>query len=466
LKAAGRKEAEDLLTNSNDSKDLSNPETRKKEVKIMVFARLVFMSFVFLGFLGIQSPLWSQETRPAPLKLSDLIEEAVSKNPDIIAAKSKWEVTRERPLQAGSLDDPMIGLGIINLPTNNFSFRTEDMTQKEISITQRFPYPGKRSLRVEAAEKEAEAGLWDYEEIKIKISRDLKAAYHELAFVNKAIGVTEKNREILKLLNKIAETKYSLGEGIQLDLLKSQVDLSKMLGELITLNQTKRSLKSRLNTLLQRPPFAPLGEPEEMALVKISSEPEELLKEAEEKRPMLQSAKRMIEKNKAGLRAAEKDYYPDFEVKFSYGQRDDGPNGRRSDMVSAMVGFNIPFWYKSKQAKRVSESQKEIQSAQDQYHALANEIRYLVSEKLTEIERTEEQIVLLKTGIIPQATLALDSALQAYRVNKVDYLTLLDNLMTLFRYEIQFYRLLADQRKSVVEIEGALGRSLPEEKKG
>jgi outer membrane protein TolC len=352
------------------------------------------------------------------------------------------------------------------LPTNNFSFRTEDMTQKEISITQRFPYPGKRSLRVEAAEKEAEAGLWDYEEIKIKISRDLKAAYHELAFVNKAIGVTEKNREILKLLNKIAETKYSLGEGIQLDLLKSQVDLSKMLGELITLNQTKRSLKSRLNTLLQRPPFAPLGEPEEMALVKISSEPEELLKEAEEKRPMLQSAKRMIEKNKAGLRAAEKDYYPDFEVKFSYGQRDDGPNGRRSDMVSAMVGFNIPFWYKSKQAKRVSESQKEIQSAQDQYHALANEIRYLVSEKLTEIERTEEQIVLLKTGIIPQATLALDSALQAYRVNKVDYLTLLDNLMTLFRYEIQFYRLLADQRKSVVEIEGALGRSLPEEKKG
>ena len=60
----------------------------------------------------------------------------------------------------------------------------------------------------------------------------------------------------------------------------------------------------------------------------------------------------------------------------------------------------------------------------------------------------------------------MDSALQAYRVNKVDYMTLLDNLMTLFRYEIQYYRLLADQRKSVVEIEGALGRSLPEEKKG
>jgi cobalt-zinc-cadmium efflux system outer membrane protein len=432
----------------------------------MSFARLVFMISVFLGSLVIQAPSWSQETRPAPLKLSDLIEEAINKNPEIIASKSKWEVTRERPLQAGSLDDPMIGLGITNLPTNNFSFRTEDMTQKEISITQRFPYPGKRSLRVEAAEKEAEAALWDYEETKVKITRELKAAYHELAFVNRAIEVTEKNREILKLLNKISETKYSLGQGIQADLLKSQVDLSKMIDELIILAQTKRSLKSRLNTLLQRPPFSPLGEPEEMVLARFSAEPEELLKEAEENRPLLQSAKRMIEKNRASLRAAEKDYYPDFDVKFAYGQRDDGPNGRRSDMVSAMVGFNIPFWYKSKQAKRVAESQKEIRYARDQYQALANEIRFLLGEKLTEIERTEKQIELLKTGIIPQAALAFDSALQAYRVNKVDYLTLWDNLMTLFRYEIQYYRLLTDQRKSVVEIEGALGRSLLGEKKG
>ena len=431
----------------------------------MAMTKLVFIVFILFS-LSSQSPSWSQQTSLSPLKLSDLIEETISKNPEIIAAKSRWEVTRERPLQAGSLDDPMIGLGITNLPTNNFSFRTEDMTQKEVSITQRFPYPGKRSLRTEAAEKEAETALWDYEEIKVKIARELKAAYHELAFVNKAIEVTEKNREILKLLNQIAETKYSLGEGIQADLLKSQVDLSKMIDELISLNQTKRSLKSRLNTLLHRAPFAPLGDPEEMVLARLSADPEDLLKEAEENRPLLQSAKRMIEKNKVSLRAAEKDYYPDFDVKLAYGQRDDGPMGRRSDMVSAMVGFNLPVWHKSKQARRVAEFQKEIRSSQDQYHALANEIRFLVSEKLTEIERTERQIELLKTGIIPQATLALDSALQAYRVNKVDYMTLLDNLMTLFRYEIQYYRLLADQRKSVVEIEGALGRSLPEEKKG
>jgi outer membrane protein, heavy metal efflux system len=433
---------------------------------VKALMKRISMSLVFFGLLGIQSSSWSQETRPATLRLNDLIEEALIKNPDVVAAKSKWEVLRERPPQSGSLDDPMIGLGIINLPTRNFNFRSEDMTMKEVSLTQRLPYPGKRSLRVEAAEKEAESALWEYEEMRNKVSRDIKGSYYELFFVNKAIEITEKNRELLKLLNKIAETKYSVGEGIQADLLKSQVDLSKMIDELITLAQSKRSLKSRINTLLQRPPFGPLGEPEELVPSKFSIDPEQLAKEAEANRPLLQSLKKVIEKSKVNLRAAEKDYYPDFDVKLAYGQRDDGPNGVRSDLVTAMVGFNIPFWHKTKQDKRVAESQKEIRSTQDQYNAAMNEIRFLVSDKLIDIERTEKQIELLKTGIIPQATLSLDSAINAYRVNKVNYMTLLDNLMTLSKYEIQYYRLLTDQQKSIAEIDGALGRSIREEKKG
>jgi outer membrane protein TolC len=90
----------------------------------------------------------------------------------------------------------------------------------------------------------------------------------------------------------------------------------------------------------------------------------------------------------------------------------------------------------------------------------------MISDKLTEIERVEKQMELLKTGIIPLATLSLDSAMSSYRVNKVDFITVLDSLMTLFRYEIQYYRLLTDSRKSIAEIEAAVGRLSAEEKKG
>ncbi|MDP3039464.1 MAG: TolC family protein, partial [Deltaproteobacteria bacterium] len=98
--------------------------------------------------------------------------------------------------------------------------------------------------------------------------------------------------------------------------------------------------------------------------------------------------------------------------------------------------------------------------------AMTNEIRFMVSEKLTEIERAERQLELLKTGIIPQATLSLDSAMSAYRVNKVDFMTLLDNLMTLFKYEIQYYRLITEHRKNIAEIEAAVGKLSPGDKKG
>ena len=429
-------------------------------------ANLISWLFLIIFMTTVQSMLWAQETRTTPLKLNDLVEEALNKNPDILAAKSKWEVFKERPPQAGSLDDPMLGLGIVNLPTDTFSFRQEDMTMKEISLTQRLPYPGKRGLRREMAQKEAEAALSDYEEVKVKVSRDVKMAYYELFYVNKAIEVTEKNREILKLLNQIAETKYSVGEGIHTDVFKAQLELSKMIDELIMLNQNRRTLKSKLNTLLYRPPFAPLGDPEEVSLEKFSADPEELVKAAAERRPSLQSVKRMVERNQASLKLAERDYYPDFDIKLAYGQRDDGPAGRRPDMVSAMVGFNLPLWYKSKQSRKVAESQKDIQATKDQLTAMTNEIRFMMSEKLIDIERAEKQIELLKTGIIPQATLSLDSAIASYRVNKVDFITLLDTEMTLFKYETQYYRLLTDYRKSIAEIEAAVGKASAEEKKG
>jgi cobalt-zinc-cadmium efflux system outer membrane protein len=340
------------------------------------------------------------------------------------------------------------------------------MTMKEISVTQRVPYPGKRPLRSEVAQKEAEAAYSDYEEAKNKISRDMKAAYYDLYYVSKAVEVTEKNREILKLLTQIAETKYSVGEGIHTDVFKAQVELSKMIDELIILSQNKRSLKARINTLLHQPAFAPLGEPEEISFAKFSGDPEKLVQAAETNRPLLQTMKRVVERNQVGLKMAEKEYLPDFDFKMAYGQRDDGPMGRRADMITAMVAVNLPLWHRTKQDKKVAESQKDIQSAKDQLAAATNEVRFMLSDKLTEVERAEKQIELLKTGIIPQATLSLDSAFASYRVNKVDFITTLDSLMTLFKYEIQYYRLLSEHRKSIAEIEAAVGQSFPEEKKG
>jgi hypothetical protein len=114
-------------------------------------AKAIFFSFLVL------IPLSSQAQPEKPLlNVDQLVEEALQNNPEILAAKKKLEVFKEKVPQAFALEDPMLGFGIVNLPTN-FRFRDEDMTMKELSISQKLPFPGKRPLMREMAEKEAEA---------------------------------------------------------------------------------------------------------------------------------------------------------------------------------------------------------------------------------------------------------------------------------------------------------------------
>ena len=208
--------------------------------------------FFFFGLLSMPFHSFGQSDMP-PLKLDQLVEEALKSNPEILAAKKKWEVYREKVPQAFALEDPMLGLGITNLPTN-FSFREEDMTMKEISISQKLPFFGKRPLMKEMAEKEAEAVFNEIQERANRIIKEVKTAYYELSHVYRTTEVTQRNKEILEDFAKIAETRYSVGEGIQQDVLKAHVEVSKMVDDLIMLGQRKRALEAKLNALLDRPP--------------------------------------------------------------------------------------------------------------------------------------------------------------------------------------------------------------------
>src|SRR5512136_2825076 len=154
----------------------------------------------------------------------------------------------------------MVGFGIVNLPTN-FSFKDEDMTMKEFYVSQMFPFYGKRRLMGEMAEKEAESVFNEIHEKGNRIVRDVKAAYYDLSHNYRTTEVTQRNKRILEDFAKIAETRYSVGEGIQQDVFKAHIEVSRMVDDLIMLGQRKRALEAKLNALLNRPPETPVGEP-------------------------------------------------------------------------------------------------------------------------------------------------------------------------------------------------------------
>jgi len=403
------------------------------------------------------SSAWAEES--ATLDLEQLLT-AVQKTAEAQASQEKWEAARQRVPQAEALEDPMLGLGVVNLPTT-MNFRSEDMTMKELSLSQRVPFPGKRGLRGEVAGKEAESVRAAANETANRLSNRVKVIYHDLSHAYRAIEVTERNKAILESYAKIADVRYQVGQGIQFDQVKAQASVTRMIDDLIMLRQQKSALEAKLNGLLNQPTETPLGRPVDPVPQKPSLTLKELQQAALESNPTLAGMKAMIQSKEKGHALAKADYLPDFNFRGAYGQRERNLEGeKRKDVMSGGVEISLPVYFFNKQAPKEAEAKADLKMATAQYETMKNDVYYMVAETVTMAERQWKQVELYKTGLIPQANLQVNSAMSSYMVNKADFLTLLDSRMELYRAELSFHQALTEYQKSLASLELLVGKRL------
>lgn len=394
-------------------------------------------------------------------QLQELLAEAARNNPEIRAASNERLAAQHRVSPAGALDDPMLEAGVINAPLASQTFRREDMTMKMLGLSQKFPFPGKRDLRQDVAAKDAESVAYAYQETVNRVLRDVKAAYFELALVVESTRLVEKNKQVLEQFLKISESRYAVGQGNQADVLKAQTQLSKMADELIKLGRERRAIEAELILALGRGPEAGAPVPATLRLRDAALQFELLRETAIKERPQLLGLQSLIARNGRVIDLARKDYYPDIDVKFAYGQRDKTLDGMsRDDMVSFTVAVNLPVWRESKRDPRVAEAIAMRDQATDMYQAQQNEVSSKLRQQVANAEQSLKSARLYETGILPQARLAVESSLAAYRVNRVDFLTLLDNQMTVLNYEISYASALSNYNKALAEIDLLTGKTL------
>ncbi len=407
----------------------------------------------------LAAQIWTAESPRSP-QLQELVAEAVRNSPEIRAASNERLAAQHRVLPAGALDDPMLEAGVINAPLASQTFRREDMTMKMLGLSQRFPFPGKRDLRQDVAAMSAEAVAYAYQETVNRVIRDVKASYFELAFVAESARLVEKNKQVLDQFLKISESRYSVGQGNQSDVLKAQTQLSKMADELIKLTRERRAIEAELMRALGRGSEAGVPAPAALRLQETPLQLEALLQSASRERPQLLGLKSLVNRGSKALDLARADYYPDFDVKFSYGQRDKTLDGMaRDDMVSVTVGINLPVWREKKRDPRVAEAIAMREQALDLYQAQLNELSSKLRQQVANAEQSLKSARLYESGILPQARLAVESSLSAYRVNRVDFLTLLDSQMTVLNYEIAYASALANYNKALAEIDLLTGKA-------
>lgn len=391
--------------------------------------------------------------------LPGLLAEALEKNPEIRAAQQEREAARQRIAPAQALDDPMLEVGVINAPLGSSPFNREDMTMKMIGLSQRLPFPGKRGLRQDVASKDAEAIEQGYHETVNRVVHDLKTAYFDLGLTLEMIKLVEKNKQTLAHFLHIAEARYQVGQGSQADVLKAQTQVSRMLDRLLGLAREQPVFEADLIRALGRNAKGVIPIP---APLQIHATPlilETLQQEALAQRPQLLALQSLIARNEKSVELARRASYPDFDVRLSYGQRDNMLDGtRRDDMVSMTVAVNLPVWRGSKIEPRILESEALRDQASSLYQAQINEIEARLRQQIAMAEQSLKSIKLYQTAILPQARLTVESALAAYQVNRIDFLTLLDNQMTVFDYEANLITAMANYNKALAEIDLLVGK--------
>lgn len=402
--------------------------------------------------VGSPRPAWAAEpataSQAAPLGLAELLERAERENPDLQASRLRWEAARSKAGYAGTLEAPRVQATVMDV----FS-----LGGPSVMVSQTIPGGAKRALMTEAAAREAGVAEAELSQQRLGIARDLRQAYYEHVYLNRAREIYRQSLDSLRNLRKVADAKYAVGSGLQQDPIRAQRELSMRLDQGLKLDSELSSSLAWINVLANRPTEAAVQVPQDLPALPPLPSAESLLARAESQSPTLQAAKARVEAQAAMLRLSRQERgTPDFEVGVEAGRSMPG------DMtyLGGMVGINLPWLSAGRFEGKVKEAESSLAAAEAAYQAERNRLRGEIHRVLAELKRQERQAQLYKQGLMPQSLQALQASLAAYQVSKVDFDTVLESQAAVYQVQTEEARIKADYHQTLAKLEALIGSPL------
>jgi outer membrane protein TolC len=388
-------------------------------------------------------------------ELHALIEEAYHNNQDLLSMEENAQALRAEAPFSGSLQDPVIGFGILNLPVDTYNFDQEPMTQKQLFASQKFPWFGTLDLQQQASELKAMEAELQVQTKRFEVAKALAGAWYDLGFITRSLEVNKSLKDIVNQVLRVAETRYGTGEGLQQDVLAGQVQHSELIDEEISLTSRERVVRAQIGSLLNRGNVfaddAPLtlGEPAKLPDRTV------LNKAALQHNPLIQARQVAVDRAKVEVQLAEKAYLPDFDLRLSYGQREGLTN-----FVSATVALTVPLYQSTSQDSKLAAAEKRLLAAKKSLQGLMQTLPHSIDRVLAEIEGAKENHILFSEALSVQAASLADASLAAYSVGKVEFNTMLAARVRLLRVELQAENYKYQIYKKLAELEELMGASL------
>src|ERR1700686_4822969 len=293
-------------------------------------AVLFFGMLALAGNAGAQEPTSPQRRTPEspgmaehagmPTSLRKLIQEAEQKNPQIAASFHAWQASRNIPKQVSSLPETQLSVQQFSVgsPRPFAGYSNSDFAYIGFGASQDIPYPGKRQLRAHDAEHEADSMEAQTDSIRRTVVGNLKMVYFRLAYIQQTLGVLQRSDTLLTQVQEAAEARYRVGQGNQQDVLKAQLQHTKILQEIAHHHQEGGLLEAQIKQVLDRPQESADIVAEALTLRTLPYTSAELLQRAREQNPDVHSKQASIRQQETQVELAHKNFRPDFNVSYTY----------------------------------------------------------------------------------------------------------------------------------------------------
>jgi cobalt-zinc-cadmium efflux system outer membrane protein len=389
--------------------------------------------------------------------LPALVREALLNNREILAAQKRYEAARQRPSIASSLPDPMVSVGYTSNgnPLPGGGLGTNPTSNAGVTVSQEVPFPGKRKLRGEIAEKEAEAEFQQYLSVRLGVVARLKMAYHELHHAYVSIDSIKRSQELLRTFTRVTEARYSVGRAAQQDVLRAATQYAILETQALRMEEEKAAKQAEILSLLNRPQGGSIDAPKEEDAPPPTAPLEDLNAHARTEAPMLRREQKMVERGELSTNLARKDYDPDYTISGGYFNQ-----GGMPPMFQARVDFKLPAYFWRKQRAGVNEQVFALSEARHNYEASAQLLNARIKEAYVTAQSARKLMDLYTKSVIPEARLALESSMASYETGALDALSVLTNFMTVVDYELNYHEELMRYVVALDQLEELTGMQL------
>ena len=405
------------------------------------------------NFDALLSVALAPEPSGPPLTLDEIERLALLRNPEIAVAARRVAMAEANLPAAGALDDPQAmyrGWGVpLSQPWNY------NQAQNMFMLTQAFPGRGKRGLRVSVAESDVTEAKDQLAAVRLRVRVEVRKDFYDLLKTQDELRIHDQHVGIARQAIAAARIRYTVGKVPQQDLLKAQLELTRLAEHMIGFDRDAEVARARLNTLLARDPAAPLSVQGDYGIVSDLPSKADLEQLALRSRPDLMEAEAAAEKSRQQQSLAKKAYAPDFTVSAGYMLMPPTASMRNTYMVEGSM--SLPWLNHRKHDAEIATAGAAVTEQDAELAALRTQAFGQIKESLAEAEASQKFAALYQNSLRPQAEATLHAAVIAYENNQTDFLNLLDSQMQVIDIDLAWLQALADFNTRMADLELAVG---------